>query len=75
MEYGPNSIKPEMEPDLLNNNMDEFLTDRVIIESERNIIQEKTVDQSISLEWNEIRRKKIDSSIFGKICNMLPYTR
>ena len=63
-----------MEPDLFKEKLDEFLINLAIPENERNNIQEKTAAQSDSIEWHEIRRKRIGSSLFGKICNMLSYT-
>lgn len=72
--YGPNSEKPDLQQEDLEEEISKFLsklphTQQEIVELERG-----TLLQRDSGQWKEVRRKLLTASNFGPVCRRLPHT-
>ncbi|XP_063386965.1 uncharacterized protein LOC134672945 isoform X1 [Cydia fagiglandana] len=73
-DYGPESLKPDIEPDVFESLKKNFLNDLNKTSEEREQIQQNTVLQAESGEWLELRRTLLTASNFGKVINRRPNT-
>ncbi|CAG9134858.1 unnamed protein product [Plutella xylostella] len=72
--YGENSVRPDVPVDMLDDMKSNFLESIQKSQEQRHEIEQKTILQSSSGEWLELRRTMLTASNFGKICKMRPET-
>lgn len=67
VDYGENCTKPDMDVETFNLLKERFILELSKSDEERNLIQHRTILQSGSSEWMELRRSLLTASNFGKI--------
>ncbi|XP_064211833.1 uncharacterized protein LOC103314328 [Tribolium castaneum] len=69
-DYGENCEKPDMTPEIFEENKKAFLQGLEKTDAERVQLQESTRLQAGSGQWLEERRKLLTASNFGRVCKM-----
>lgn len=67
LSYGDNASKPDMDPDEYLLQKEEIIKSMKEISIRREEINLKTIDQYQNPQWNEVRRKLLPASNFGRI--------
>lgn len=67
-DYGPECQKPDMSPEVYDQEQDRTLRSLIKTEEERRSIEKATILQAGSGQWLEQRRKMLTASNFGKVC-------
>ncbi|CAI6352612.1 unnamed protein product [Macrosiphum euphorbiae] len=74
LSYGENAVRPDMDHLEFDRQKEDILNEMKEVASKRDEIQKQTVEQYENVQWNEVRRKLLTASNFGRIISRRPYT-
>lgn len=74
LSYGENAIRPDMDYLEFNRQKEDVLNEMKEVASKRDDIQKATIEQYENAQWNEVRRKLLTASNFGRIISRRPNT-